>query len=336
MRTIQELSSSIPKDNDGREVFQLGAETGATDSATSSGVNSTVLATAARLTQFTETIAKVGQDFRYLQNICNHNTQLVGTRDYGVRLFLEEAVLDINQTHTEGGERTFTEMTNLHYIDAAVTFKMGAITISKEIASTSHINLVEQAKYTIVQATEKDIEEDIVTELETASTNAVYGGDATSAATLATGDVITPDVMADARKKIRNYNFIPAVTIIHPEQEGSLMKDSQFVNAAEYGGREVILNGEIGKYVGTKIIVTTNVDAKTTTSDSWGADGHLCFMIGKNQQGQWPATLVWKEKPTYSYEFLKGWNNHYIYVDAAYDVELVQESAVCEIFVTDA
>ena len=244
--------------------------------------------------------------------------------------------MDITQTKTEGAERTFTEMTNLHYIDAAVTFKMGAITISKEMASTAHIDLVEQAKYSIVQATEKDIEEDIVTELETATTNAVYGGDATSFATLTTGDVITPDVMADARKKLRNSNFIPAVTIVHPEQEGSLMKDSQFVNAAEYGGREVILNGEIGKYVGTKVIVTTNIDAKTTTSDSWGADGHLCFMIGKNQQGQWPATLVWKEKPTYSYEFLKRWNNHYIYVDAAYDVELVQESAVCEIFVTDA
>lgn len=318
----------------GREILELTAETAATDAATL--ISGDTNLTSFRLTQFTDMIAKIGQDFRYLQNVCNHNTQLVGTRDYGVRLFYEAAVLDITQTHTEGSERTFTEMTHLGYIDAAITWKMGAICISKEIASTGHVDLVEEAKYTLVQATEKDIEGDIVTELETASTNAVYGGDATSYASLSTGDVITPDVLADARKKIRNYNFVPAVTVIHPEQEGTLIKDSQFTNAAEYGGREVILNGEIGKFVGTKIIVTTNIDAKTTSTDSWGADGHLCFMVGKNQQGQWPATLVWKEKPSYSYEFLKRWNNHYIYVDAAYDVELLQETAVCEIFVTDA
>lgn len=329
MRTIQELAGSFDK----RDVFELGAETAATDGA--STTSGTDLATDFRLTQFTDVLAKIGQDFRYLQNIVNHNTQLVGSRDYGVRLFYEASVLDITQTHTEGGERTFSEMTNLGFVDAAVTFKMGAICISKEIASTSHVDLVEYAKYAIVQATEKDIEDDIVTEIETATANAVYGGDATSVATLVDGDIITADVIADARKKIREDNFIPAVLVVHPVQEGHLMKDSQFVNASEYGGREVVLNGEIGKYLGVKTVVTTNITAKTTADWSNG-NGRICFMVGKNQQGQWPVTLVWKEKPNYSYEFLKRWNNHYIYVDAAYDVELVQDNGICEIFVTDA
>lgn len=336
MRSIQELAGSLAKEDKDREIFELAtAETAATDTSTTSTGGTSVI-TDFRFTQFTDKLMKIGQDFRYLQNVVNHNTQLVGTRDYGVRLFYEASVLDVTQTHTEGGERTFSEMTNLGFIDAAVTFKMGAICISKELASTTHIDLVEYAKYAIVQATEKDIEGDIVTEIETATANAVWGGDATSDATLATGDVITPDVIADARKAIREDNFIPAVLVIHPTQEGALMKDSQFVNAAEYGGREVILNGEIGKFLAVKVIATTNVDAKTTTTDSWGADGHLCFMIGKNQQGEWPVTLVWKEKPHYSYEFLKRWNNHYIYVDAAYDVELVQANGICEISVTDA
>lgn len=333
MRTIQELSSSIPVEEEDREVLQLGAETNATDAATTSTTESTVLATAVRMTQFTDVIAKIGQDFRYLQNICNHNTQLVGTRDYGVRLFVEDvAVLDITQTHTEGAERTFTELRNIHYVDAAITFKMGAIVISKEIASTGHVDLVEHAKYTLVQATEKDIEDDIITELTTASGSEVFGGDATTVETLETGDVLTPDVMVNARTALRNYNYDPAVVVIHPTQEGALLKDSQFTNAAEYGGREVILNGEIGKFTGTKVIVTTNIAAGA----SFGATGKQCFMIGKNQQGQWPVTIVWKEKPAYSYEFLKRWNNHYIYVDAAYDVELVLEYGVCEISVTNA
>jgi len=330
MRSIQELTASAKK----KEVMELAAETSATD--TSTTTTGTDLATDFRLTQFTEELTKIGQDFRFLQQVVNQNTQLVGTRDYGVRLFYENSVLDITQTHTETDVRTFSEMTNLGFVDAAVTFYMGAIAISKEIAATSHVDLVQYAKYAIVQATEKDIEGAIVTEIETSSNNAVYGGDATSAATLETGDILTPDVIADARTALREDNMIPAVLAIHPTQEGQIMKDSQFTNASEYGGREVILNGEIGKYEGVKVMVTTNVNAKTTTTNSWGADGHLCFMLGKNAQGQWPATIVWKEKPSYSYEFLKRRNTHYIYVDAAWDVELVQDNGVCEIYVTDA
>jgi len=336
MRTIQELSGSLESE---RERFELAAETNITKGATiTSGgqTGGTDLATDFRQTIFSDELVKCGQDFRYLQNVCNHNTEILGSREYGVRLFYEASVLDVTQTHTEGAERTFTEMTNLSFIDAQVTFKMGAIVISKEIASTSHINLVDYAKYAVVQDTEKEIETAIVTELETATTNEVYGGDATSIATLRDGDVLTPDVIADARVKLREDNYVPAVLVIHPTQEGALMKDSQFTNAEQYGGREVILNGEIGKFLGVKVIVTTNITAKTTGDWSASSGGRVCFMLGKNAQGQWPCTIVWKEKPAYSYEFLKRWNNHYIYVDAAFDVELVQEPSVCEINVTDA
>jgi len=330
MRTIQELSGMINK----RNIFNLAAETAATDTATTtSGTN---LATDMRLTQFTEELMKTGQDFRFLQNTVEHNTQLVGTKDYGVRLFYEVSVLNVDQTKTEGGERTFTEMTNLGFVDAAITFYQGAIVISKEIASTSHTNLIDYAKYAIVQATEKDIEGAIVTETETASNNAVYGGDASSAATLEAGDIMTANVISDARTALRADNYVAAAVYIAAEQEGQLTKDSQFVNVSEYGGREVVINGEIGKFLQFKVIVTTNVNAKTNSSDSWGVDGHLCFAYGKNPQGKWPITLVWKEKPVYSMEFLKRWNNHYIYVDAAWDVELVQDSGVVLIYVTDA
>ncbi len=333
MRTIQELSGMI-NEKKNRSILNLAAETAATDTATTT--SGTDLGTDFRLTQFTEELVKVGQDFRFLQNTVEHNTQLVGTRDYGVRLFYEVSVLDIDQTKTEAAERTFTEMTNLGFVDAAITFKQGAIVISKEIASTSHTNLVDYAKYAIVQATEKDIEGDIVTETETASNNAIYGGDAVSVASLETGDILTANVISDTETALEEDNFKPAVFYIHPKQRGQLTKDSQFVNVAEYGGREVVLNGEIGKFLQFKIITTTNVNAKTIGSNSWGADGHLCFAYGKNPQEKWPITLVWKEKPVYSMEFLKRWNNHYIYVDAAWDVELVQDSGVVLVAVTDA
>ena len=97
-----------------------------------------------------------------------------------------------------------------------------------------------------------------------------------------------------------------------------------------------MLNGEIGKFVGLKVIPSTNVNAKTIGGDSWGADGHMCWILGQNAQGQWPVTLAWKEKLNYSYEYLPRFANHYIYRDAAYAAGLVQDAFVGIINVTDA
>lgn len=332
MRTIQELAGS----EEGRDKMELAAEGGATDTSTTSSSNSTAI-TSTRLTRFTEEIARVGQDFRYFQNLVNHDTELVGTRDYGKRLFLEEAHLSLNEGTDSGNEtdvRNWTELTNLHYIDSAINYYQYGIVISKEIADTSHIDLVDHAKYSIVQDVEKNIENNIITEYETSSTNTVYGGDATSTASLESGDVLTPDVIADADQKLRENNYEPFALVVHPVQTGQLKKDSQFVNAAEYGSNEVVMKGEIGQYLGVRVISTTNI-AQKTTGDWSNANGRICFMIGKNQQNKFPATLVWKEKPNYDYEFRKRRNAHYIYADAAYDVELLLDGAVCQVQVTD-
>jgi len=320
MRSIQELTASA-----------------VTDTSTVSAVNSTAITTF-RMTRYAEEIAKVAEDFRFLQNLCDHNTELVGSRDYSVRLFFTESHLDFSATtsKTEGSERTYTEMTNLSYVDATPTYYYRAVAITKQIADNSRVDLIELAKYMIAQDVEKEIEEAIITELETATTNVVYGGDATSVGSLETGDVLTPNVIASAITKLEALNYKPKFLVIHPTQKGALIKDSQFVNASEYGGREVVLNGEIGTYLAAKVIVTTNVNAKTTASDSWGADGHWCHLLGQNQYKQNAATIVWKEKPNYAYEYLPRYANHYIYADAAYDVELVLEAAVCAIKVTDA
>lgn len=320
MRSIQELTASA-----------------VTDTSTVSAVGTTNI-TNFRMTKYAEEIAKVAEDFRFLQNVCDHNSELVGTRDYAVRLFYTEAHLDFGATtsKTEGSERTYTEMTNLSYVDATPTYFYRAVAISKQIADNSRVDLVELAKYMIAQDVEKEIEEAIVTELETATTNIVYGGDANSEATISTGDVLTPDVIASAVTTLEALNYRPKFLIVHPTNKGALIKDSQFVNAAEYGGREVILNGEIGTYLDAKLIVTTNVNAKTTAATDYGADGHWCHLLGQNQYKQNAATIVWKEKPNYDYEYLKRYANHYIYADAAYDVELLLESAVVAIKVSDA
>ena len=47
--------------------------------------------------------------------------------------------------------------------------------------------------------------------------------------------------------------------VVSPVMAGQLEVDSRFHDASQYGGREVILNGEIGKISGMKVVVTTNI-----------------------------------------------------------------------------
>ena len=287
-------------------------------------------------TKFASDILKYGEDFRFLQQVVNVDTSIMGTKDKTARLFFTTSHLSVTKTHTEGDERTYTEMTNLDSLDVTPTWDLGAIAISKEIVTTCSVELIELAKYMIAQDGEENVEAAIITALESATTNTVFGGDATTVGTLETGDTITPDLVVNARGQIRALNGVPKILLINPEQETDLMKYTQFLNASEYGGREVVLNGEIGKFVGLKVVPTTNVNAKTNSSDSWGADGHMNFVLGQNKQGQWPATLVWKEKLSYDYEYLPRFANHYIYRDACYAAGLVQDAFVSVIHVTDA
>jgi len=127
-----------------------------------------------------------------------------------------------------------------------------------------------------------------------AGAQTLYGGDATSAATLATGDVITTDLIVKAARKMNDLQFgyrasatygaetlvaissyhknpwqntadDPYVMWVGPAQEEALRKDSQFVNAAEFG-RDVIIRegreapGFFAKYIGVYIITSNHME----------------------------------------------------------------------------
>ncbi len=287
-------------------------------------------------TKFAQDIQKYSEDFRFLQQAVNVDTSIVGTKDASARLFFTTSHLAITKSHTEGAERTYTEMTNLDSVTVTPTWDLGAIAISKEIVKTCSVDLIELAKYMIAQDGEKQVEAAIVTAIEAATNNEVFGGDAVSAATLETGDTITPDLVINAKGMVRVDDGQPKILAINAEQETDLTKYTQFTSAAEYGGREVVLNGEIGKFVGLKTMVSSNVNEKTNGEHSWGVTGHLCFVLGQSLLGQWGLTLVWKEKLTYSYEYLQRFANHYIYRDGAYAVGLIQANLVALLYVTDA
>ena len=176
-------------------------------------------------TKFASDILKYGEDFRFLQQVVNIDTSILNTKDLTARLFFTTSHLDVTKTHTEGGERTYTEITNLDSLDVTPTWDLGAIAISKEIAVTCSVELIELAKYMIAQDGEQNVEASIITALEGASTNVVYGGDAISVASLETGDTITPDLIVNARGQIRALNGKPKVLVINHERPNYICKE---------------------------------------------------------------------------------------------------------------
>ena len=289
-------------------------------------------------------IVKFAEALRFFRQAVEENDVLTKSRDKTLRVPKTTSHLSITTTHTEGAERTYTEMTNLDTVDITPSFKLGAIAISKELVDTSRVDLVDTAKYMVAQDIEEGIEKAITEVIDAnVSTNVVYGGDATDPSQLETGDKITVDLVADAIKLVKDNNYVPALLFIKPAQENVFYKSSQFTNAAEYGSNEVVLNGEIGKYLGVKVITSTLTQSyaagngdKNDALGNWNVAGTSCQLIGFTAGKKKPITLAWKQKPSVSYEYLKRYATHYIYYDAAYGVGVIQEKACCLIKVSDA
>lgn len=243
----------------------------------------------------------------FFRQICSEYNLPEGTKDLVVpyrNLYLSS----MTDTTSEGGAVGFTELTNLSGITFTPTMHSHGVAISNYAIQTNALNLIQAAKDDLTNYFADTVDQAIVTALAAAGAatssargmQQIFGGDAVSTATLAAGDVLTTDLVADAKRrlmstKVRYWDTTekvssatkppwypepdsPFVLLISAEQEAALMKDSQFINAAEYGTNEVVMNGEIGKYLGIKVLVSPNV----TSATNWGGAslaGHTCYMV---------------------------------------------------------
>ena len=248
--------------------------------------------------------------------------------------------IDLSPSGGEGDVRDYTELTNLDTVSmtlASGDWKRGAVAITKQIALTSRIDLVGQARYAIAQGLAEDVDDAIATVLQGSGVSNVYGGDATAVTELEAGDICTSDLLAEAKNAVEQYNWVAKHCFLHSVQVNKhLLKDSQFVNAAEYGDDRIVKNGEIGTYLGMKVYMTNNCPAYAQSgtdvneSAAWAVAGKVGFVIGERRDGERVAfCLAWKERPTVDYEYRKDRAIHVIYADQTYDTALIQATAVC-------
>jgi len=302
-------------------------------------------------TVWAKEVIKFGESLRLLDQIVYVNKEMVGSKAEKVTIPITTAhksitTAPIDTTYPEGTVRNFTIMDNMDTKDLAIVntdFKKGGISIGKEIFLTCAVDLLAQARFTIAQDLADDVDLALATALQdTTITNQLWGGDATQVEDLANGDVLTTDLIADGIRQIELNDFVPKFLVISPYQKSTLLKDSQFVNASEYGSNEVVMKGEIGSYLGLKVITTTNGNLDHTTGGTDtnenatpGANMNCVVMVGQTKAGQKTgAALGWKEMPHIDYEYQKDEARHLIYYDQCFTTVLLHKEAISLIKVT--
>lgn len=96
------------------------------------------------------------------------------------------------------------------------------------------------------------------------TTNVVYGGTATSLATMTAASGFTTKTVKDAVETLATHNAPRIngdyyVCIAHPHQLRQLRDDSNWINANTYMGRRQLYIGEVGMYEGCIFIETTQM-----------------------------------------------------------------------------
>ena len=260
-----------------------------------------------------------------------------GTKDLALPIYTSNITDWVAQSGAtgEGVARTMTPIDNLTTVTfTPVTFRYGCA-ISTDVVRTSQVDVVRHAREQLSYYAAYSIESAVVTALEAASApnEVVCGGGGTAG----TGNTLDPDAIAESVRNMRANSWFsetsrPFVLAIPAICEEALMKDSQFTNASEYGDQSIVLNGEIGKYLGVRVVTSEFCPAKTSGHAKFDVDGHICFLF----KAQVAFGLAWGTKPTLDYEFNKLQSEHRVFLDLCYQAKTMQEGALTLIYASDA
>lgn len=110
---------------------------------------------------------------------------------------------------------------------------------------------------------------------------------------------------------------------VHPRQKGSLMKDSAFYQSYVYGGREVILNGEIGTIAGLRVLVSDEIPVSSSAAKA--------LVVGKNRDGTpaWGTAVKSLPKIETQRNALGRWTD--IVAVEEWDQRVLYANAICTI-----
>lgn len=316
---------------------------------------------------FLQQIKDAAKKRLYFTQACYVTNAPKGTKDVVIpkrKAYLGASGVEQVTSETDA-DITATTLDSLTGVTITPTMSLARVAITNYALRISTLELIRAAQEELIYSIGDRVDAAIATKFgdATAATSSargaqkILGGDATTCATLANGDILTTDIIAKARRymistKCRYWSAGVEATssqaknpwteglmlFIAPEQEECLLKDSQFVNAAEFGGREAVLNGYIARYLGVDIIVAPNVEsaiggatAPDATTMTAGVDMHRCIMTSKGNG----VALVWGLEPELAIVPRPDRSQQQIILESAYACGVIHDDAIVWIDVTD-
>ena len=131
--------------------------------------------------------------------------------------------------------------------------------------------------------------------------------DDTATASQTSANTLDPDDIINARKELWKKDHEAKYLIIAPEHMAALEKLPDFTDASVYGGREVVLNGEIGRYLGMKVLMSNRL--KTASDNS---SVKYAMVLDENVFG-----ILVKEDVRVEFE--------YKFDERAYDIQAIED-----------
>lgn len=138
---------------------------------------------------------------------------------------------------------------------------------------------------------------------------------------VASSDTISQATLADAITTIRVDEYDAKYLVIHPKQENALLKLTNFIDASIYGGREVVMNGEIGKYLGLRILVSTQIPRNATTSTAYDA-----LMLDQDAFG-----IAYKMGTVFNSDYKVLERQYVLAAVEEYDIQILRANKICRI-----
>ena len=205
----------------------------------------------------------------------------------------ESATTDV-QTMTEGTLLTLgnSKQLSLTTVDVALAQYGQTVTISDLLSAVELFNTMEQATVQNGQDAALKVDELLRNILgDSTAIQLRYAGAATNYATVGgTDDAMTALDILDAATNLRVNNARPSggyfTAVMAPEVARDLMNDDDWLEASKYGDPDNLFRGEVGRYMGVRVVASTN-PYRQNTQHTYAAAGtrYSTFVVGDQSYG---------------------------------------------------
>lgn len=306
----------------------------------------------------------------YFAQFAYQTTVPAGNKDVVIpyrTIYKDADTYSIDTSERTSADVTWTTLDNLEGQTVTPAIRLAGVAITNHAIRTNALDLLARAKeemvYAIGDKVDVEVRDAIVASANVASNSArgaqlIYGGDATRGSELASGDTFDLDYVAEGKRLLSsttqtypnlgtngqatssvtggknpwmNEGSSPFVLVIPPEVEEIFLKDSQFVNAAEYGSDKIIHNGEIGEYLGIKIVVSPNtksVAAAGTEIDGGSGTYSVAMFRCPMFKAKTAVALAWGLKPKLTVFEYPNRAQQRIMLETAYQAKVLHKDAI--------